>query len=684
MVSSILTVGITYEESNHLDNEDKGHISPLYGIECFNNKNHLYGIVIGKLRSNYADTHSIVYYPIYMVNEKNKIKSKIGVFEIETSEIASTIDKNGEIDINRLGEPLLFSFVDVDYLDKHAKKIEIDENEEEDEEERITDKEIKEPEDDPHEEEDDLFQINTRDKNDKALEALEDITNVTEKDEITLENLFTKDVPLPEVETWDTETEESAKKLVEEYRMSSKQKVNWINSFMRNNNYGVEEIAGDGNCFFTCIQYAYDSIGYRTSVDKIRKFLAENMTETQYELYKEIYDDLSRNKQNTSIEIDKLKRANDSLKKQSEKSKNLKSQKEIMSEAIQVKQDYIVMTSQNEMANDLLKDFGFMEYIKNIEDLKSFIRTPDFWADSWTITKLELILNMKFIIMEKTEDRDAVIRCIENPNEKILSFVPKYYIMVLFSGNNHYSLITYKEKKIFSFKEIPYDIKTLITKKCMEKRDTANMFNIIPEFKELRNTVGVETDEKTIKNSPLFDSDMILRFHETSDKSKKPGDIDIDMIPPRRLTEFAMLHKHHLWRRKLHDSWNEAQFTTEDGKRWSSVSHYLLALRFRDGYSDVYDELSLNSQSEISKSMKNAKAAVEKRGGKYYDFYKKTKPLDDDSYSTYRKNALKLKFSNKEYAILLKSTLFAKLELFRRGKQPIPDMLLMEVRSELD
>ena len=46
-------------------------------------------------------------------------------------------------------------------------------------------------------------------------------------------------------------------------------------------------------------------------------------------------------------------------------------------------------------------------------------------------------------------------------------------------------------KLIFTFKEIPYEIKEMITKKCMEQKD--GPYNLIPEFQKFKNVYNPHT-----------------------------------------------------------------------------------------------------------------------------------------------------------------------------------------------
>lgn len=699
MVLSNISDTVQYDEANKVDKTDKGHVSSLYAIEMHDNTEYLYGVVLGTLRSEFSQKHHIVYYPIYLVNKKDKIKSKIGVFEMDTSEVASIIHDDGDIDVERLGDPLLFSFATREYLDKYGKHIEtrdLDSDEEESSKiaETTPEEKAEEPIDDPYEDEDDLFSLRKKDVNDtkknneeEENDNLETTTNVKQnEDVITVDTLFEKDKPLPELESWTPETDEEAKKMTEEFKSHPKKNNNWVSAFMRNNHYGINKVKGDGNCLFSCIKEAYDQMGFHTTVEKLRKILSQEITSKQYDNYKEIYDSLLYNSRAAKQEMDKLKEANLSLKKQSEGTKSVKQQETILNEAVKVKQNYFVQDSQNAEADALLQEFDFMETIKDVDEFKRFVQTPEFWADTWAISTLELILSMKLIILEETDDRDSVIVCGQRNHElsRYATYDPEHYIMVAFTNNNHYDLVHYKDKKILTFKEIPYDMKTIILKKCVEKNNEKSIFGNIPEFKQLRNEMNItETIVNEEPKTHLYDPSIVLSFHAQSDKTKKPGMVEADDIPVKRRPEFAALHKEHkLWRRKLDDSWEEAPFITDDGKKWASVYHYMTALRFRDSQPDIYNDLSMDANSDLSTNVEKVKLATENKKGKYYKEFKNTRAIDDDSYNTYRKNALRLKFNNPEYKRLLKDTLFAKLIIKKRGHPPFTDILLMEIREE--
>ena len=67
---------------------------------------------------------------------------------------------------------------------------------------------------------------------------------------------------------------------------------------------------------------------------------------------------------------------------------------------------------------------------------------------------------------------------------KLKKFKPKYYIIASYTGN-HYMLVTYKNKRLFNFGNLPFAIKELVMTKCMEGE--SGIYSLIPKFKKLKN-----------------------------------------------------------------------------------------------------------------------------------------------------------------------------------------------------
>ena len=138
----------------------------------------------------------------------------------------------------------------------------------------------------------------------------------------------------------------------------------------------------------------------------------------------------------------------------------------------------------------LRENLFFMKNMNSFQEFKDYIRTRTYWADAFAVSKLEEVLNVKFIILSEENYFhnlfDNIMNCGAEVNENIQKknkFSPDYYIIMSYTGD-HYKLITYKNKTIFRYDEVPNNIKLMIVKKCMEKN--AGTYYLIDDFKQLK------------------------------------------------------------------------------------------------------------------------------------------------------------------------------------------------------
>jgi len=105
MVKSMLDDSIEYTETRDKDSDDLGLNSNVYETTLYDIP---VNFVLGNPKFTYLDK-KIIYYPIYLV-QKEEIVAQIGVYEVLSDEEKNKYDEDGDIDLNKLDDPLLYAF----------------------------------------------------------------------------------------------------------------------------------------------------------------------------------------------------------------------------------------------------------------------------------------------------------------------------------------------------------------------------------------------------------------------------------------------------------------------------------------------------------------------------------------------------------------------------------------------
>ena len=675
MVTSKINPEIQYSDTKHIDYDDNELESSTYDIvfdEINPNKN--VTVTFGKVKYTYSGK-GILYYPMYLV-VGNETKGQIGVMEIPMEALPTIIDEDGDIDPEKVTQPLLYGFVTNEYLSSFDTPTHENDSDADDVD----------------------LEIISLDES-KNMKETEDIFTVIPKVSLSEikpksepKTIFTNDVnkSLPAMLTEETKKDASELKTAYEESPTSE----WIEKFMKNNQYKIIDNEGSGDCLFAVIRDAYAEIGQNTTIPKMRELLASEATDAIFQEYRNVYLSMENELVENQKESDILKKT---LKELQKRIKTVNSKDEHNGIILDAKTaNERIKTLKRERSNNeefLKYNFGFMKDIDTLSKFQEYIKTSSYWADAWAISTLEKKLNMKMIIFSEeafNEDSlDSVLNCGESSNDG--AFNPNHYIMTSYSGI-HYRLISYKDKKIFTFREIPYDVKMLIMNKCMERN--SGIYYLIQDFRNLKSKIGISPDEGKPEDdndneqlnymSDLFDPTIKFMFHWKSQNKIKPGLGSGEIIPNDKKHLFINLSKIDNWRRKIDDSWASIPFTL-DNHRWVSVEHYYQASKFKKGNPEFYRLFSLDSESDISKDVGLAKEAGGKNNTQLRD--KKIK-IDPDFYGernlAERDIALRAKFEqNLDLKQLLLLTYPAKLVLFERGYPPKTDYSLMKLRKDL-
>jgi len=686
-----------YEENRHLEEEDIGFDTPVYHITLYDNP---FLIAIGKERK-LIQKKNTYYFPIYLLN-KTQVQSQIGAFEFESSKdttaerIKPFLDNSGDIDVNRLGDPVLYSFASYDYFQALTnsitpvglKELEVAYMEQkvkvatEEEEEEI-------PEEEPR-----PFELTTEDIRTAPSSEISKANNVLKNGVFTINKMAKR------IQSLSEENKEDAHKLKEAFIENAKSK--WIEKYMKNNNYEIVDTLSNGDCFFDTVKTAYEQIGYETTIQKLRALVAKEVTKERFMEYRELYQSTLAEITETDKELRRLVTENKNLKERltSIPTTEKKNRDEVIKQANAIRKKHTELKEKQQMNRSFLEEFAHMKQIDTLEKFREFVQTPSYWADDWAIDVLERELNMKMIVFSSNDyeedDENNVLRCTLSSQSSNGDFIPDFYIMTTYSGD-HYRLISYSNKRIFTFREIPYDVKTMIVIKCMEKN--SGVFSKIPDFKEYKRKLGLENsddenDEEEMKGGGDTSKNTVFVFYNKSNGSYKPGKASNEKILPENIHEYSELALSHNkdWRKKLDDDW--ASTFTLDNKKWKTVEHYYQATKFKKHNPHFYKQFSLDDNaSEIAKDVELAKAAgsqkgVFKRGKKQIPLRPIEIRIDPDFYGSRQKEererALYAKFSqNEELKQMLLATKTATLKQYVPKQKATIDHSLMDVRSRL-
>lgn len=635
MVKSRLNATINYTELKELNDEDKNYDADLYEISLFSV---VCVIAIGLPKFDFIDKE-IIYYPVYIIKD-DKVDSQIGLYELLSHNQPSSLDDDGGLDIEKIGPILLYSYVNSTYF------------------------------------------------------KIPNYSKTNSKDEVD-----TDIKPFKKVEDKQSPSKPQDSQQADlERKMYKKSKSEpWIQTFMNNNNYSLVENEGGGDCLFSSIRDGLEKIGIDITVEEMRDKLSNEANEDLFQGYQVLYQMNLDENFRIDNEISKQEKTHKEIVKRAKTTKDRDKLIELMEEAKKIETENKKTKLEKKRVVNISDEYKFMKGVATLKQLKDKIKTKEFWGDTWAISTIERLMNIKLILFSyesfKSKDYDNVLLC-GQLNDDVLKdagvFNPTHYIIVEYTGC-HFRLVTYKGRGALTFKEIPYDIKKKIVDKCMER--LAGPFYLIPEFKDFLISLKLvpenklNSDEEFHKEtSGLYNSKTIFQFYHHSANGPLPGKGSGETILPTDILKFSELASIPEWRRKLSDFWIEP--FKLDGHTWNSVEHFYQASKFKERNPQFYLTFAIdtNPEGELSKDPEMARDAGSKSGKHKGILIRPSEiKIDPDFYSKRnketKKKSLTAKFTqSSELNSLLALTKNAKLQQFVKASPPVEYTELMEVR----
>ena len=628
MVHSKLDDSINYSETKLLEKEDVSYDAPIYEYDVLGKT---ITIALGQSKYTFIDK-DIIYYPVYII-KNDCVNTQIGVYEVIQSELSNYMDEDGDIDIVKLGEPLLYSFFNMNIINDVAES---------------TSKKDK-------------------DNDDNGVDTKTD--NTGDGSEIEYES---------------------------EYESEDEDDI-WVNDYMKGKDYNIIDNEGGGDCLFAAIRDGLRGVGKKITVEEMRKKLVQDPSiDRVYANYKNLFEMYQSQFQESNKKMKSMVKKNKLLQEQMQKSKDIKVQQQIIEEGEKVAKAHDLSKKEKSIIKDDFDQIKFMKGVDSLDAFKQLVQTCEFWGEAWSISTLERLLNIKLILLSEEnydeDDIENIIQCGEMDEllEKSGTFEPDYYIILSYTGN-HYKLITYHKKTALLFNEMDDKLIKKLKNKCLEKN--AGLYSIIPQFKKSSihaEKMDLESKQQqgSLVDDKLYNDNTVFQFYSKSADKPLPGKGSGEKLGPEGVVAYSELKSIPKWRKKLSNFW-PSEFTL-DGKRWLSVEHYYQANKFKKGFPEFYNSFSLDSDSELSKNTTMAKSAGGKTG-KYKGQLLRPKSVvmdgdffEGNKHNKTMKDAMMAKFSqHEELKKLLLATKQAKLVHFQRGSPPVVFTELMEVRRTL-
>lgn len=614
MVHSKLNDTTQYRENPDIEPGDRNTKAAMYEMDILKRPPVPIIFVLGNGQEKGDQTARLMWYPIYLV-KKNRRMAKIGLFEILQKDAITLLNGENQVDVEKFKSlPLLFAFVTHEYLKKNAITADELDAADDDTDDAFKTPGVPTPESGMPPEIEELY-----------IKIPQDLSNTFEYHPINIP-------PLLEPETEGKNN--GIKKRFEDLTLPT-EKPNWIQRRFKNPHYSIIDTVADGNCFFDAITKAYAQIGWYTTPDKLRDLLANNATEDDFKRYKDMYDATAAAKVQAGGDIKRISGEYNMIKSRMQNTLDRTDRIQLYNTGQQLAGAHAQAKARASVVHSHAGEFAFMKGVNTLDEFKRVLKTPKYWADHWGIENLQKLLGVKVIILSdenKDDHKRQIVQCDSAPSDMGAAvFRPRFYIIVEYSGGNHYRLVGYNKKFIFQFSELPYSIKRGIYKTCRGRdKKAAGFYGLIPDFKtyylDENARAATANDDLSLANMQgLYDDNIQLGIGISLANPLVGKELGDRVVPPDKVLSqnFLDLQADQMWRKKLSADWaktkpdgpkdKHAYLFLLDDKTWASVEHYVQAAKYKSA-EYFYMTFALESGKELSKNPGMARAAASKDG----------------------------------------------------------------------
>jgi hypothetical protein len=439
MVNSKLKPDIDYNESKKLNVEDEGFATYVYETDLLDDVRVVIGT--GKIKYTYTGK-GVFYYLIYLIKDETII-SQIGVLELSKDDVTKYV-LDDSVDVEKFikdgNSLLLYSFVTKEFLQGKsetsvAKKADVVKKVDE----------VKKEEQKDEEEEDDDQVNDVTELHFKNIPSSSSSEKPAEVIGALFEEIVNADIP----DLLKEETKSEADKL-----KNKTANANWVQKFMKNDNYRLQNIAKDGDSFFATILYAFKQIGQKTTIEKLRNVVAEAANLELLQNYSSVYTALNNEVADNEHKISVIKKHISETKERYKNTNDIATNKNLLEQINRFKEDAKIFQKHIANVQPKIERFRFMKDVHSLQQLRAKLMDSSYWADEFAVAKIEEKLNIKMIVLSKDKfddgDEDAVMLCTGSRGDVTK---PEYYILVSFDGT-YYDLVSYKDKKILKFSTV--------------------------------------------------------------------------------------------------------------------------------------------------------------------------------------------------------------------------------------